>query len=182
MKTLIISALLVFLAFSGKAQEITQLEEAKVIVPSSVKLSTNLSELTFNVEEDYAGEFTKDPIKFMKENFDIQSVIDQTGEEYDSYVVTFLSSKGHLKADFDNDGELVRTNQKLKNIMLPLAVRNELYNSHKGWTMVSNKYVASGKSDRIDRAVYRIKLENGNKTARVKIDPMRLEGIAVANN
>ena len=40
--------------------------------------------------------------------------------------------------------------------------------------MVKNTYTASGKSDQIDKELYRIKLKNGNKSQIVKIVPDRM--------
>jgi hypothetical protein len=181
MKNLFIYSLLLFCAISVKAQEVTQLEATTVTYnPFITDVITYGDNNVFIVREDYAGEFTKNPIKFMKENFDIQNFItfldkknstDLHKSRYESYQLTFSSDKGYLDAKFSKDGELKGTAQNFKNILVPLDIRRELYTNYKGWNMVKNKYTASGKSDQIDKELYRIKLKNGNKSQIVKIVP-----------
>jgi len=190
MKNLIIYSLLLFFVVSVKAQEVTQLEETTVTFKSiGFDVVSNLDNYSFIVKENHAGEFSKNPINFMKENFDIQSFISFLDRQnrshlrktdYESYGVTFSSSKGYLEAKFSKDGELVETSQNFKNILVPLNVRRELYRSYKGWNMVKNNYTASGKSDQIDKELYRIKLKNGNKSQIVKIVPERMGSDIVA--
>jgi len=127
----------------------------------------------------------------MEQNFDIQNFIsyldqkistDLQKSHYESYRVTFSSSKGYLEAKFSKDGELKETAQNFKNILVPLNVRRELYTNYKGWNMVKNTYTASGKSDQIDTELYRIKLKNGNKSQIVKIVPARMGSDIVARD
>jgi hypothetical protein len=181
MKTLIVLLLLVGFISTSQAQQITELEETKVkFAPKAVKISSNLDNYNFVVEESFAGEFIKNPIEFMKENFDIKAFI--TSIDNDEFLVTFKSSKGYLEANYDKDGTLVKTSQRFKDIVLPLNVRRELYKNHKGWTMLQNKYMASGKGERIDREVYKIKLVNGNKKQNIKINPRDIGDSEVASN
>jgi len=190
MKNLIIYSLLLFFVVSVKAQEVTQLEETTITFESiGFDVVSNLDNYSFIVKENHVGEFSKNPINFMKENFDIQSFISFLDRQnrsnlqktdYESYRVTFSSDKGYLEAKFSKDGELTETAQNFKNILVPLNVRRELYTSYKGWNMVKNTYTASGKSDQIDKELYRIKLKNGNKSQIVKIVPERMGSDIVA--
>lgn len=192
MKNAIIYSLMFFWVVSLKAQEVTQLKETTVTFgPFVTDVISYLDNHSFIVKESHTGEFTKNPIKFMKENFDIQnfiSYLDQkksTGLQksyYESYHVTFSNDKGYLAAKFSKDGELKETVQNFKNILVPLNVRRELYNSYKGWNMVMNSYKASGKSDQIDKELYRIKIKNGNKSQIVKIVPDRMGGAIVVRD
>lgn len=183
MKTLIFSLLLIAVTTFSQAQEITELEEAKVgFAPLDSKITRDGDSFTYKVNESYSGEFSKDAIGFMKANFDIQNFIAQFDEgEYNSYAVTLTSSKGFLSADFDEEGNLVKTYQKFKDIVLPLDVRREVYMANKGWTMTKNKYVASGRGDLIEKEDYKIKLEKGNQSKTMKIDP-REARTSVASN
>jgi len=190
MKNLIIYSLFLFFIVSVQAQEVTRLEATTVTFnPFVTDVISYLDNHAFIVKENVAGEFSKNPIGFMKENFDIQNFIsfldlkesaDLQKSHYESYQVTFSSSKGFLDAKFSKDGKLEETSQNFKNILLPLNVRRELYTSYKGWNMVKNTYTASGKSDQIDKELYRIKLKNGNKSQTVKIVPDRMGSDIVA--
>lgn len=184
MKTLIISFLLVLSAAIGQAQDVTVLDEARVgFAPLNTDISADGDSFTFTVNESYTGEFVKNPIAFMKANFDIQNYIAEVGDEnFDTYLVTFRSSNGFLRADFNEDGDLVKTQQNFKNILLPLDIRREVYNGAKGWTMVQNKYIASGRGDLVEKEIYRVKLQKGSRKQNVKIDGRNLGIASVASN
>ena len=119
----------------------------------------------------------------MHSNLDIIAMLEELAEEnFVTYQVTFRSNKGYLAAEFDKKGKLQRTSQKFKNIALPSALRSELYSSNKGWTMVSNKYVASGKGEFVNREIYKIRLENANQKRTVKLNPSTISRVSVASN
>ncbi len=182
MKNLFIYSLLLFCVVSVKAQEetqeVTQLDAVTINYQNDIL--SNVDDDTFLVREEHAGEFSANPIKFMQENFDIQSYISLEQDKSnnlrhnDSYRVKFSTNKGYLEAIFSRDGELKRTAQNFKNILVPSDIRKALYSNYKGWEMVKNRYTASGTSDKIDKEQYRIKLKNGNKSQIVKIVPDRM--------
>lgn len=184
MKTLIFSLLLIVASSAIQAQKITELEEAKVgFTPLEVEVSEDGDSFTYKVSEAYTGEFVDNPIAFMKANFDIQNFMAAYEDRnYNTYYITFTSGQGFLKADFDKNGELQRTYQKFKNVVLPLDVRRDLYTATKGWTMTENKYIASGRGDVLEKEIYKIKLENGNRKQTVKLDPRSNASSSVVSN
>jgi len=192
MKNVIFYSLLLLCVVSVKAQEITLLEETNVTFQPYVTNVDSYFDNSFSVmvDENYAGEFSKNPIEFMKENFDIQSFISFLDEnntglqktDHKYYRVIFSTNKGDLVAKFSKDGELEETSQNFKNILVPSDIRRELYRSYKGWNMVKNTYTASGEGDQIDEELYRIKLKNGNRSQIVKIVPDRMGSDIVARD
>lgn len=184
MKTFIFLMLLLVATAVGQAQEITQLEEAKVgFSPLDAKITQVGDSYSYKVKEAYTGEFLEDPIAFMKANFDIKNFMAETAEKnYDSYLVNFSCSKGFLEANYNSEGELIKTHQKFKDILLPHEVRQEVYRNNVGWTVTANKYVASGKGDMLDKQLYRVKLEKGNQKRVLKIDPREIGTTSVASN
>lgn len=169
----------------GQAQErITQLDEAKVgFAPLDAKITRVGDSYSYKVNEAYTGEFLDNPIAFMKANFDIQNFMAETADQnYDTYLVTFSCSKGLLKANYDGNGELVKTYQKFKDIVLPHDVRQYVFRNNDGWTLTTTKYVASGKEDLLDKEMYQIKLEKDNHKRSLKIDPRNMGTESVASN
>lgn len=158
---------------TGQAQVI-QLEEAKVnFSPKAVMVSSGTGETVFKITERYKGQFSDNPILFMKETFNMKYFIDQPeNAKYDSYVVNFKSSNGHLKANFNKKGDLTSTYQRFKNVKLPLAIKRDILNTHKGWIIKNNVYVASGKRDLIQKELYKIKLKNGKKVKTLRMKPV----------
>lgn len=182
MKTLIVLLLIVCGTTTGQAQ-VTQLEETKVeFTPYSITPTSDLDSYEVVVKESYVGQFSKNALKFIKENFDANQLIQAIYVPgHDSYLISFRSRKGYLDATYSKDGKLEKTYQKFQDIALPYDIRNQIYISHKGWTMTKNTYVASGKMEKINKEFYRIKLENGNKSQNIKIYPGS-SSQSVANN
>lgn len=184
MKKLILFLIVIFGINSMEAQEVIQLDEARLnFSPSTIIVDSKLGTVKCIVKEEYTGEFSANPIRFMKEKFDFKEFLSvvSNNHEFDEYLVTFNSSKGFLKAIYTAEGELVKTTQLFKNINLPPAIRNELFINNEGWVVTSNKYSASGKADKIDKEFYRIKLTNGNKKRIIKITPSSTL-VSVAHN
>ncbi|MEO2062888.1 MAG: hypothetical protein ABGW97_07910 [Christiangramia sp.] len=183
MKTLFFSLLLLASISLCQAQEIV-LDEAKVgFAPLDAKITRDGDQFTYKVNEAYQGQFAKNPIAFMEENFDIQNFIHENeGRNYDSYQVTFRSGNGALKADFDKDGTLVKTYQRFKNSVMPLNVRRMVYANYQGWTVKEHVYVASGKQNLIDKEVYKLKMQKGNERQRVKLNPRAQGVVSMASN
>lgn len=180
MKTLIIVLLLSFTVAVGNAQEVIKLKEARVVSsPEFSKISGN--NFSINVVESYEGEFETDPLTFMDTHLDINMFIDAVKDQkYDSFNVTFKSTKGDLKARFDNKGKLTQTSFKLKNVLIPSNLRTQLYRDHKGWDMVENMHVSKGKNGVVTKDYYHIKMERGNETRKFRIDVANPQDIEVA--
>lgn len=179
MKT-IIFLLLVFGMSTVHAQKVIHLDPANLkYTPEKMVVPIHNSETHFLVKENYTNEFINNPIRFMENNFDI-SLVDMS--EFDEVEVRFVSTKGYLKASFNDRGKLIRTYQEFKDILLPSAIRNQLYMENAGWNMVSNKYTALGKQNRINKELYLIKLQKGKQSKRVKIQPAIEAGGRVASN
>tara|TARA_R100001369_G_scaffold83164_1_gene115228 strand:- start:1522 stop:2073 length:552 start_codon:yes stop_codon:yes gene_type:complete len=183
MKTLIISAFLCLSATILSAQEIMELDATELTyAPYNSSISQSGDSFTYKVSERFNGQFAEDPIAFMDAHFDIQKVINAAEDKnYDSYLVTFKSNNGYMRADFDGEGKLIKTHQNFKNVILPLALRKDMHNTYKGWTLVKTKYNAKTKGDLLVKALYRVKLENGNQRQNLKIDA-RDQGIGVVVN
>ncbi|MFO7720609.1 MAG: hypothetical protein R6W85_09250 [Gillisia sp.] len=183
MKPMMILLLILCWIGNAEAQEVTQLEEARVTYSPEVRIVTDLNNIEFKVKESYAGHFSENPIRFMQENFDIDELLATIDtKDFDEIQVIFNNSKGHLTATFDNDGYLLNTFQQFKDIALPRDLSLKLYNENKGWTMVKNKYVASGKGYKIEKEKYRIRLNNGNQNKNITIIPAVPAGGRVASN
>ncbi len=168
-----------------QAQKVIQLGEAHVgYNPDAIIVDSDLNSVGFTVKENYIGEFSKNPIQFMKQNFDFKALLSsiQNADDFDEYLVTFKSTKGYLEAVYSKKGYLVQTQQVFKDKVLPLDLRKQVFTNYQGWTMASNKYIASGKLDRIDKEYYKIKLENGNKSRNIKVVPGATTIVSLVSN
>ena len=74
------------------------------------------------------------------------------------------------------------TRQNFKNILLPYNIRSEVYNSNKGWAMIKNKYNASSKGIILNKAIYKVTLENGTQKRNITINALDIDNGVVAKN
>lgn len=182
MKTLIYLMVLA-LTITTQAQNVIELEEAVLFAPNTSKMLTQKDYQSFKVTEKFRHDFSRDPIAFQRENFNILEYINHfRNEKYDTYYVNFESSNGRLEVQFDKNGKLLKNRQWFSNVDLPEKIKHQLQNEHKGWIMVKNKYFSKGKGEMTDKTVYWIKLENRNKTRNLKILPDLQEKIAAVYN
>lgn len=181
MKTLIICMLLSIWTNLIQAQAITHLEEAKVTFKNAVHETSTPNSFIVEVKETKAGEFMANPMEFVQKNFEINDLLSAVEENvYSSYLVTFNSTKGSMEANYDGNGDLLTTSLNFKNVIIPAELREKIYVDYNGWSMVKNKYVASGKSGKLDKEVYHIKLKKGKKIQKVKLQPAQSGAVAMA--
>lgn len=179
MKNVFLLLLMMGILTTGQSQ-IIQLEETDVrFSPKIQKMSSLKDGMVLKINEEYAGEFSKNPLLFMQENFNIQNFIDElNNESYNYYVVDFRSSKGKLEAWFDGQGNLIETTQRFKNVALPRSIAHSLVKDYEGWTMTRNIYKAFGDGEGIASEKYIIRLKNGNKNQTLRISPEKKLGVA----
>lgn len=176
-----ITLLMVFAGFilTSNAQEVIQLEETELtFTPSAVILEEDYQNGVIRIQEKYATQFQADAIRFLKENFDVHRFLKEAGEDTDQVTVTLKSNSGLLVANYDKNGELIKTFQKFKDVPLPYDIRNQVYASYKGWNMTKNKYIAYGRMDQIENEKYLVHMENGKDREKFKITPSRVSGVA----
>lgn len=183
MKTLIIFITFSLTAAAMSAQQVTVLDEARLFyAPLNAEISEQGDSYVFKITESASKKFAKDPIGFMKANFDIKGFISHTAKRnYHSYLVTFISNNGSLEADFDKKGTLLETRQKFNNVILPSEIRNDVFSNYKGYSLTQAKYSARTKGEILTKAIYSIRVENGTEKQNLKIDA-RNNGIGVAVN
>ena len=93
-------------------------------------------------------------------------------DDYDLYNITFFIPEGKILAAYDKDGKLIRTAEKFKNINLPKAVKKSILKRFPEWKITKDIYMVNYHENSGANKKYKLKLENGNKTLRVKVDEM----------
>jgi len=118
------------------------------------------------------GELASIPVKLLQQKvaaYDIKSS-EYYQDDYDLYNITFFIPEGKILAAYDGEGKLLRTAEKFKDINLPKTVRESVADRFPGWTITKDIYLVSYSDTKGANKAYKLKLENGNKTLRVKLD------------
>ena len=88
------------------------------------------------------------------------------------YQVNFFIPEGTILAAYDGDGKLIRTAERFKNVNLPKAVKESVYDRFPEWTISKDIYLVNYQDTKGASRKYKLKLENGDKVLRVKVDEM----------
>jgi len=112
------------------------------------------------------------PVKLLQDKvakFDIKSA-EFYEDENDLYRVYFYIPDGKIVAAYDRDGKILYTIEKFKDVALPLSVTEAIAEKFPGWKISKDVYRIN--YDRKEGAVHRYKvvLDNGVETIRVKMD------------
>ena len=173
MKKISTLILVVGWVLTSYSQNVIQLEETRLnFDPTGETVFEDYENGIVKVKEKFSAQFQADAVTFMKENFDIFRFME--GQDYnngDIIIITAKSSKGYIRATYNDEGAIVKNYQRFKDIALPYEVRNQVYLENKGWTITSNKYIASGLGNHIDNQKYTFKLQKGKEKSTMKIVP-----------
>lgn len=88
----------------------------------------------------------------------------------DFYRVYFYIPDGKVVAAYDRDGKIMYTIEKFKNVALPENVRASIGDRFPGWKIAKDVYKVNYDAKSGTKKQYKVVLENGKKTIRVKLD------------
>ena len=138
-----------------------------------------LSEVNVSVNYKYLDAIDSDqiavPVKTLTEqvlNFETNKG-DLYDDEFDTYRVSFYIPDGKVVAAYDNNGKILRTIEKYKNIRLPQEVLAAVTERFPKWAVIEDVYEVKYHCDKgIVKKQYKIKLQNEDKTVNVKTDAL----------
>ncbi len=91
-------------------------------------------------------------------------------DDYDIYHVSFFIPEGKILAAYDGEGKLIRTAEKFKDINLPTAVKKSVLKRFPEWTITKDIYLVNYHDKKGVTKKYKLRLVNGDKKLRVKVD------------
>lgn len=122
---------------------------------------------------DKAGEYDVDPavdrLQRTAATYDIKNS-EMYRDDYDKYYVSFFIPEGKILASYDKDGKILRTAEKYKDIYLPQSVKSAVTFRYPNWTIAKDIYLVNYYEEGESNKRYKLKLVNGDKTLRVKVD------------
>ena len=86
-----------------------------------------------------------------------------------AYSMSFYNGDGKVIADYNTEGNILRTTEKYKNVRLPLEVLQAISKQYPNWTILEDTYYVSYQHDKgVTKKVYKIKIMNDNKVLNIK--------------
>lgn len=112
------------------------------------------------------------PVKMLERkvaSFDIKEQ-DYYQDDFDYYTVSFFIPEGKIVAVYDQEGNVLRTIEKFKDIKLPGAVMDAIADRFPKWKVVSDVYRVKYNDNSGAKQTYKLRLENRDKSMKVKIN------------
>lgn len=166
-----ICIILCLLLFSKTTQLFSQVNKLPEIEITSVNYkyihsiaTEDITELTVRILEEKAALY--DPKDYINYN-----------DDYNIYAVRFSMPDGLIQAIYDENGKIIKTTEKFKNVKLPKTIQNAIAKQFPNWSLVKNVYQVSYYDSDCDnsdltRKDYKLKLKNGKEVVIVKTDEM----------
>nr|WP_299341125.1 hypothetical protein [Allomuricauda sp.] len=85
------------------------------------------------------------------------------------FEVVFRSENGATFAYYDNEGKVVATLEKFRDVSLPLDIRKRLSKDFENWKIIGNSYISQFESGKITRKEYKIELSKEGKTKKLVV-------------
>ena len=113
------------------------------------------------------------PVRMLEKkvaSYDILSSKHYMVEEPFHYVL-FKIPEGKILAVYNNEGEIVRTSEKFKDIPLAFSISNAVVDKYPGWRITGDIYVVKYKSkNNTTSKVYTLFIEKDGKKKKLKTD------------
>ncbi|NNC70092.1 MAG: nicotinate-nucleotide adenylyltransferase [Flavobacteriaceae bacterium] len=112
------------------------------------------------------------PVKLLQQkvaNYDVKSQ-DFYSENYDYYTVSFYIPEGKVFAEYDSEGNIIRTIERYKDIALPKEITSAILKRFPKWTITKDIYLIRYNEKDGSKMKYKIALENGMERLKVKLD------------
>lgn len=102
-------------------------------------------------------------------NFDYRNS-EMYNDDYGTYNISFYIPNGQIVAAYDNDGRIVKTIERYRDVKAPKSVRNSVAKMYPGWSLADDIYKVSYHEDKGVTQTYKLLLKNGNEKIRIKTD------------
>ena len=86
-----------------------------------------------------------------------------------AFEVFFSNSKGKIVAVYDENGKILSAFENFGDVMVPVAVRETVFQAYPDWKMNGNNYVVTYYRDKGAKKTYHFQLEKNNKRKNLKL-------------
>jgi hypothetical protein len=96
--------------------------------------------------------------------------LDIYSDENELYDVYFIIPEGKVLASYNNDGDLLRTIERYKNIDLPTSIKLSIAERFPNWSISKNLYLVNYFESGTMKKLYKLTLKNGDQRIKVKLN------------
>ncbi len=162
MKRLILALTLMGMMAPLSAQEVQTEELTEVVV----------SPMNYKYLDRVGNKDAAIPVRLLEQEAASYDVLSEGYfmDEYNYYTVSFFIPEGKLVAVYDEEGTIIRTIERFKNVNVPKAVKKSLKTRYPNWEVIKDVYLVTYNEKLGTKKTYKFKLRNGDKVIRVKMD------------
>tara|TARA_R110002020_G_scaffold122487_6_gene277889 strand:+ start:13749 stop:14255 length:507 start_codon:yes stop_codon:yes gene_type:complete len=112
------------------------------------------------------------PVKLLKRKVAAYDVTQSElyEDDYPFYTVSFYIPEGKIVAVYDEEGNIIKTIERFKDLQLPKEVETALKKRYKGWEAVEDVYLIEYNNKKGVNRTFKVTLIKGKKTQKVKLD------------
>lgn len=136
----------------------TQFMFSQIVELPEVKLDVNYKYLDATESEDLAVS-----VRMLEEEVAMFNLKESLlyDENFDKYNVSFFIPEGKIVAAYDQEGKVLRTIEKFKNIKLPKSILAAIAKNYPNWDIVEDVYkVRYFGNSGTAKKIYKVKLKN----------------------
>ena len=89
--------------------------------------------------------------------------------QFNAYEVTFSQDNGTIIATYDQNGKIIQSIERFKDITLPAFIRNKIFEDNSGWTIHSDTYLVSYNCNESIKKMCKVQLRKDGKRKNIKI-------------
>ena len=178
MKNVIIGLLLIGLTSLGYAQnmnnklsemDLAQLSNFDMDGISSLSSNSLNSNYLYKVQDESMSVLVR-TLEEKASNFNVKKSKKFDGD-INPFKVVFKVPNGSIIVTYNNDGEILSSLERFKNIKLPEPVRVSIFKKYPNWSLISNSYLVSYNKDENVKKEYKVQIGKDNLKKQIKVDP-----------
>ncbi|MDX1326215.1 MAG: hypothetical protein R3299_00825 [Arenibacter sp.] len=102
-------------------------------------------------------------------NYDVTEDPNFNGD-FDDFRVIFSQTNGRIIATYDNNGKVISTFEKFKDVTPPAPVRDKLHQLYPGWLIHKDIYRVTYFEDKGATKFYQLQIRSDNDRKNIKVD------------
>ena len=103
-------------------------------------------------------------------NYDIKQAKVYSPSQITNYTVVFKEGENQIKAEYDQQGNIIQCTELFKDIKLPYAISSDIAKNYPGWKFCSITCEVSYDQESDEQVIYKVAIENGNKKKTLKLN------------
>ena len=170
MKTLLIRFLFLSLTYFTFAQNDMAYKDDAPLENSRAlnEFQNNSNAFVFNKTNGLSERIIK--LQELVSNYDIRAHTIYVQKDPSVYTVEFTEAQNKIIVQYNQEGHIIKCNEKYKNVRLPYSISSQISKSNPGWVFNDNIITFEYSKDEIVKSQYKVFLKKNNKRMIVTIN------------